>query len=80
MRVTIRDQETLRSIRPLELFSYLRNQGWHQVAELDDRSALWQRQSVAQQEDSEEVTLPLRQDLGDFALRVSEVLRVHIMS
>lgn len=76
MRATIRDQETLRSIRPLELFSYLRNQGWHHVAELDDRSALWERQGAAAQEDPEEVTLPLRQDLGDFALRVSEVLRV----
>ncbi len=76
MRATIRDQETLRSIRPLELFSYLRNQGWHHVAELDDRSALWERQGTAPQQDAEEVTLPLRQNLGDFALRVSEVLRV----
>jgi hypothetical protein len=74
MKATIRDQETLKTVRPLELVSYLRAQGWRQVSELDDKSALWEK-PCRDHNQSEEVVLPLRQEVGDFALRVSEVLR-----
>ena len=75
MKATIRDQETLKTVRPLELVSYLRAQGWRQVSELDDKSALWEKPCRGHRQ-NEEVVLPLRQEVGDFALRVSEVLRI----
>ncbi len=42
MRATIRDQETLKTIRPLELVGYLRAQGWRQISEIDEKSSLWE--------------------------------------
>jgi len=75
MRATIRDQETLKTIRPLELVSYLRAQGWRQLSEIDEKSALWGGPCRDHGHEDEEVVVPLRQETGDFALRLSEVLR-----
>lgn len=72
MKVAIRDVSTLRGLKPLEIAAYLRAKGWRQEGEFDGKASLWLlRPEVGEEVD---VTLPLRQDLGDFALRMSEIL------
>jgi hypothetical protein len=69
MRAAVQDQVALSSLRPLELMAYLRAKGWKQESEIGDRGAVW-----ALDHDLD-VVLPARRELGDYALRVSEVLR-----
>lgn len=64
----------LQAIRPLEVASYLRVHGWRQEAELDGKGSLWLRGSGDDHADAD-LTLPLRRDLGDFDIRMGEVLR-----
>lgn len=71
MRVTVRDQETLRTLRPMELAAYLRVKGWREQQH-QARAAVWVRPNGA--EGGYEVVLPLTGDIRDFALRMGEVL------
>jgi hypothetical protein len=72
MRVSIRDPQILKSLRPLELAAYLRSSGWHKVSEKSNIWANWVREISSGEEI--EVTLPLDPQLGDFALRMSDLL------
>ena len=64
----------LQALKPLEVASYLRVQGWRQEADLNGKGSLWLLGPV-NGHDEADVTLPLRRDLGDFELRMSEVVR-----
>ncbi|GAB4385415.1 MAG: hypothetical protein Kow0022_11180 [Phycisphaerales bacterium] len=70
MKADIRDPATVAVLRPLEVASYLRAAGWTQAEAREGRYALWTRG------DDFEVLLPLRSDLRDFALRMSDLLVV----
>lgn len=72
MKVSVRDSAALRALKPLEMVAYLRGMGWRKEADFDGKASLWLRES----QDGEEldVTLPLKQELGDYALRMSELL------
>lgn len=72
MKVTVRDKETLNEIRPLELASYLRANGW-QESDRTDKAAYWTRRNENGEEF--EVLLPLRRDVADVAIRMGEVLQ-----
>ncbi len=67
MRTTIRDRQVLGALRPVDLLAYLRAAGWARTAEMDDRASLWMK-------GEEDVWVPLRRDLNDFALRTAEIL------
>lgn len=73
MKVAVQDAATLRALKPLEIATYLRAKGWRQEADLDGRASLW----LGHAADGEEVdvTLPLKRELGDFVLRMGELLR-----
>jgi hypothetical protein len=67
MRAIIRDAETLRTLRPLELLAYLRSTGWRAAESPTSRASVWNREDF-------EVDVPLSDQLKDFALRMSEVM------
>jgi len=72
MKATIRDVATLRALKPLEIATYLRSQGWRQEADLNGKASLWLL-NPAEGGDFD-VTVPSRREMGDYALRVGEVL------
>ena len=69
MRVAIQDELTLHSLKPLEMIAYLRAKGWKQEFEIQNKGSLWVL------DDNYDLTLPARRELGDYVLRISEVLR-----
>jgi len=69
VRAAIQDKSVLHSLKPLEMIAYLRVKGWKQEFEIKNKGSLW-----ALNEDYD-VTLPARRELGDYTLRMSEVLR-----
>ena len=71
MRVTIRDRAALAAIRPINVLAYLRAAGWENQTELGDRAVLMTK---ANSGGEEEVLVPIRREVADFALRMSEVL------
>ncbi|MGL4960613.1 MAG: hypothetical protein ACRC67_05230 [Inquilinus sp.] len=74
MKVAVQDTATLRALKPLEMATYLRAKGWRQEADLAGKGSLW----LVQAADGTEfdVTLPARRELGDYALRMAELLQV----
>jgi len=72
MRVTVRDKTTLRSLKPLEMAAYLRAKGWRLAADNPGKGSLWVFQDHSGAE--VDVTLPARLELGDYTLRMEEVL------
>jgi hypothetical protein len=73
MKVAVQDSETLRALKPLELAAYLRAKGWRQEADLSGKGSLWLLDGTDGTEF--DVTLPARRELGDYVLRMVEVLR-----
>jgi len=69
VRVAIQDELTLHSLKPLEMIAYLRAKGWKQEFEIQNKGSLWVL------DDNYDLTLPARRELGDYVLRISEVLR-----
>jgi len=74
MTVSMTGHHALQALKPLEVASYLRVQGWRQEADLNGKGSLWLL-GPGNGRDEADVTLPLRRDLGDFELRMSEVVR-----
>lgn len=74
MKAIVHDQETLSALVPSAVESYLQSHGWKQVSEQPDQWSVW----TLQDPDGEdlEITLPLRSSIGDYALRMGDVLSV----
>ncbi|MBF0158676.1 MAG: hypothetical protein HQL58_04065 [Magnetococcales bacterium] len=70
MKVTIRDAALIKELRPLEVAAYLRATGWEQQTTEKGQWSIWTKG------DDHELLLPLQQEFGDFALRMSEVLQL----
>lgn len=73
MKVAVQDASALQALKPLEVAAYLRAKGWHREAELDGRASLWLWRSANGEE--ADVTLPLDRKVGDFTLRMGELVR-----
>ncbi len=71
MRTTIRDRDALAAFRPVDLIFYLRSAGWTPSTKVG-QSIIWIKGADGSNE--EDVSVPLRRDAGDFAMRVAEVL------
>jgi hypothetical protein len=69
VRVSIRDVDVLRSVRPHDLAGYLRASGWSPQHTVEGKWATWVK-------DTYEVALPLSQDYADFAARLADLLLV----
>ena len=72
MTAELLDSETLRTLRPLDIVSYLHATGWQITEDLGEKASLW---SMPGDPDTE-VLVPKRQSFGDFSLRVSDILKV----
>ena len=73
MNVTIRDRNVLNSLRPADLLTYLRASGWQRESEIGDKAESWVKSAEGRLE--ADLLVPLRRQAGDFALRVSELLK-----
>lgn len=74
MRSGLQDTSTLTALQPLEVASYLRVHGWRQEADIADKGSIWLFPATSGRDEAD-LTLPLRRNLGDFALRMGDVLR-----
>lgn len=75
MRVTLRDGDTLRAVRSVDLLVYLRTNGWSEARDEAGgrhRFSLWRKFDDSGNET--ELLVPAA-DLRDYALRISEVLQ-----
>ncbi|MEW6349129.1 MAG: hypothetical protein AB1646_08700 [Thermodesulfobacteriota bacterium] len=73
MKVTIRDAEAVRAIRPLDAALYLRAKGWAREETEIERASLWY---YGEGDDQFEVLLPMDVELRDYALRMGELLAI----
>ena len=74
MSARLRESDSLTALKPLEVASYLRVRGWHQEADLNGKGSAWLLPAAEGREEAD-ITLPLQSDLGDFTLRMGDVLR-----
>jgi hypothetical protein len=71
VKVTVRDVESLSTVRPLELVSYLRTNGWRENQTRADAWSTWLK--TVDGRDDYEVLVPLSQ-VRDFTARIADVL------
>ena len=69
MKAIVTDREIIESLSSLELKAYLLAQGWQSVDKIKDKALILTKAGFSQ-----ELILPIRRDLGDFALRLSELI------
>ncbi len=74
MKADGQSTDALTALKPLEVASYLRVHGWRQEAELDGKGSVWVLPGTVDRDEAD-VRLPLRRDLVDFSLRMSEIVR-----
>jgi hypothetical protein len=72
MKAVIQDKELLRTIRPLELTTYLRISGWRVSGETN-KATFWEHQTEAGE--TIEILVPRRTDFADFPTRISDALQ-----
>lgn len=75
MKPVLSDRESLTSVTPTTVEDYLRRTGWVAVRRQPSFAALWERHDDATGRQLR-VIVPLDQELGDYAARVADVLRV----
>ncbi|MFH0823781.1 MAG: hypothetical protein V2B18_13615 [Pseudomonadota bacterium] len=73
MKVTIRDAEAVRAVRPVDAALYLRAKGWAKLDTAVERASLW---CYGHGDDQFEVLLPMDVGLRDYALRIGDMLTV----
>jgi hypothetical protein len=73
MKATIRDANTLKSIVPNQVASYLQMKGWHQESYIPEKASIWTLGDEL--EEQFEVLLPLNPRFQDFPIRMSQVLK-----
>ncbi len=71
MNIVIRDRTPFEQLNPGDVAAYLRNSGWIEVESQPDRMSVWTSQIDREEI---EIILPLRRTLGDYVLRMSEVV------
>ena len=73
MRLELTDQAALSQLPWGDLKSYLDSQGWTQTDRLGDKALVYVQH--ADTSDGPEILVPAREDLGDYASRMAEVLK-----
>lgn len=68
MKAIVTDRNIIETISSLELKAYLLAQGWSVADKIKDKAIILTK-------DNSELILPTRRDLGDFVLRLSELLK-----
>lgn len=74
MKVTIRDNEILKTVNPKVLEAHLIEKGWYEAGRIyNNAGAIWRLKQDA--EDEFEILLPLSQTIGDYAARISDAIK-----
>jgi hypothetical protein len=73
MKIDIRDVAAMEALRPLEVAAYLRSHGWTSREAAAGRAAVW---TLPAPDGEYEALLPLDPSIGDFALRMGDIVRV----
>jgi hypothetical protein len=71
MNVLLRDREPFEQLDPVEVAAYLRSEGWREVEYQPDRLSVW---ATPVNGERLELLLLLRRSLGDYVLRMAEVV------
>lgn len=74
MRLELTDQAALSQLPWGDLKSYLDGQGWTQTDRLGDKALVYVQH--ADTSDGPEILVPAREDLGDYASRMAEAVRI----
>jgi hypothetical protein len=75
MKPVLSDKESLTSVAPTTVEDYLRRTGWTEVKRQPNFAARWERHDDGTGRQLR-VIVPLDQELGDYAARMADVLRV----
>lgn len=73
MNVAIRDAQTLKSLRPLDLALYLGSKGWTESQIQQDKFSIWIIRDA--NNDEYEILLPYNTTFKDYAFRIGELLK-----
>ena len=73
MKITVKDSQTLATIKLNQLRNYLQTHGWHQDQPFLDNATLWHKPTADAEEF--EILLPNRENLGDYAARIREAIQ-----
>lgn len=72
MIVTLRDPNILKTLEPPQVAAFLQSRGWQEQSRDGDKSSIWTRRNEAGEE--YEILLPLKPEIGGFALRMYEAM------
>ncbi len=72
MNPTIFEREDVRALNPGDVSLYLQMKGWRKTADLGDKGSVW---LLGHGNASADLMLPMRRDLKDFELRMSQLIR-----
>lgn len=74
MKVTIKDSQILKTVNPEVIQAHLQATGWHETGRIyNDAGSIWRLKKDAAPE--YEILLPLEHNLGDYAERISDILK-----
>ena len=74
MKVTIKDSQTLKTVQPDIIQAHLQATGWQETGRIyHDAGAIWRLKKDTA--DEYEILLPLQHNLGDYAERISDILK-----
>ena len=75
MKVTIKDSQTLKTVQPNVIKTHLQATGWQETGRIyNDTGAIWRLKKDSTEE--YEILLPLQHNLGDYAERISDILKI----
>jgi hypothetical protein len=72
MRVQIKDRDALAQLSLVDVRAYLTSQGWHAKGRYGSVATIYARAGIGGRES--EILLPIREELGDYAVRMGEVV------
>ncbi|MBO3460985.1 hypothetical protein G7B40_013865 [Aetokthonos hydrillicola Thurmond2011] len=74
MKATIKDSQILKTVEPEVLETHLQETGWHETGRIyNGAGSIWRLKKDAS--DEYEILLPLQHNLGDYAERISDILK-----
>jgi hypothetical protein len=74
MKVTIKDSQTLKTVQPNVIKTHLQATGWQETGRIyNDTGAIWRLKKDSTEK--YEILLPLQHNLGDYAERISDILK-----
>jgi hypothetical protein len=74
MKVTIKDSQILKTVQPDVIQAHLQATGWQEAGRIyNDTGAIWRLKKDTT--DEYEILLPLQHNLGDYAERISDILK-----